>query len=144
MIENNSYNDKDIKQEIIEHVGKPFSLLKRIRMRGNSSPRFRITDASEKISEILAKNRNMINYCNMELRQGGIIVGFRSVLETYTWSIPYYKLSIHSTGKRYTIYSDTEFIRIENDHKSSVNTNFIKKLRSHQKDFLGKSMIDYP
>lgn len=143
MIKNTSYNDKDIRQEINEHVGKPYSLIKRIGMRGNGSPRFRIVDASDKIGEILARNKNMINYCNMELRNGGIVVGFRSILETYSWSIPYYKLSIHSTGKKYTIYSDTEFITIENDHKSDINRSFMKKLRSLQSQFMDGTSIDY-
>lgn len=143
MIKNTSYNDKEIRQEINAHVGKPFGLIKRISMRGNGSPRFRIVEASNQISEILAKNRNMINYCNMELREGGVVVGFRSILETYSWSIPYYKLSIHSTGKRFRIYSDTEYISIENDHKSDVNRSFMKKLRSLQRQFMNGSCIDY-
>lgn len=144
MIKNTSYNDKEKRQEINAHVGEPFSLFKRIGMRGNGSPRFRIVDASEKISEILAKNKNMINYCNIELRNGGIVVGFRSILETYSWSIPYYKLSIHSTGKRYTVHSDTEFVTIENDHRSDVNRSFMKKLRSLQSQFMDGTYIDYP
>ncbi len=144
MIKNTSYNDKEIRQEINEYVGKPYSLIKRLTMRGNGSPRFRITDASDKISEILSKNRNMINYCNMELREGGIVMGFRSILETYSWSIPYYKLSIHSTGKKYTIYSDTEHVTIENDHRSDVNRAFMKKLRSLQSQYMNGSYIDYP
>jgi hypothetical protein len=144
MIRNTSYNDKEIRQEMNEYVGKPFSLIKRFRIRGNGSPRFRIVDASEKINEILARNKNMINYCNMELREGGVVVGFRSILETYSWSIPYYKLSIHSTGKKYTVYSDTEHITIENDHRSEVNRSFMKKLRSLQSQFMDGSYIDYP
>jgi len=144
MIKNTSYNDKEIRQEINEHVGKPFGLMKRITLRGNGSPRFRIVNASDQISALLAKNKNMINYCNMELREGGIVVGFRSILETYSWSIPYYKLSIHSTGKRYTIYSGTEHISIENDHRSDVNRLFMKKLRSLQSQYMDGSYIDYP
>jgi len=141
MIYNVSYNDKETREKINDLVGSPIPLLKRIKMGGNGSPRFRILEASEAISEKISRT-NMINYCNIELREGGIVVGFRSHQENYAWTIPYYKLSIHSTGKRYILYHDTEFIKIENDHKSGVNAAFLKKLRTLQHQFMGNSYID--
>jgi hypothetical protein len=144
MINNISYNNKETTASIDEHVGKPFGIRQRIRLGGIGSPRFRITDASPSIREKISNNNNMINYCNIELRPEGIVLGFRALLETYAWSIPYYKLSIHSIGKRYILYSDTEFIKIENDHSGSTNASFMRKLRGLQTAYLGDSYIDYP
>lgn len=142
MIHNVSHNDKETRELINKQVGKPFLLAKRLKMGGNGSPRFRIVEASASIADRIART-NMINYCNIELREGGIIVGFRTHQEVYSWAIPFYKLSIHSTGKRYTLYYDTEYVRLENDHPSSVNTTFMTKLRKLQSQFLGDTFIDY-
>jgi hypothetical protein len=144
MINNVSYNDKDIRKAINDHVGKPFGFRSRYRMKGIGSPRFTIIDASEAIQEKLANNNNMINYCNIELRPEGIIVGFRALLETYAWSIPYYKLNVHSVGRQYILYSEKDFVKIENNHSDSTNQSFMRKMRSYQVEYLGDSFIDFP
>ena len=144
MINNISYNDKEITAAINEHIGKPYGIRTRLKMGGIGSPRFRITDASPALQVILARNNSNIRYCNIELRKGGILVGLRAMLQTYAWTIPYYKLSIHSIGKQYILYSEKDFIKIENDHTDSSNRSFMRKLRSMQTGFLGDSYIDYP
>ena len=138
MISNISHNDKEVWDAIHDHVGRPYKFMQRIRMGGIGSPRFRIIGSSLEIAELL-KNTNQTNFCNIEIRSEGIVVGFRSLQEVYAWSTPYYKLSIHSTGKQYTIYHDTVFIQIENEHTSRVNQQFFNKLREVQKKSLGSN-----
>ena len=53
-----------------------------------------INSASIDIHNLLILDQN-INTCNIELRPKGIIVRFRSLLETYGLIIPYYKLKIY-------------------------------------------------
>ena len=67
------------------------------------------------------------NHCNIELRTKGIIIYFRSLLETYGLAIPYYKLVVFKvTEKEYTFNVDSKFLKIkvksENDHS------FIRKI----------------
>jgi hypothetical protein len=54
-----------------------------------------------------------INSCNVELRPKGIIVRFRSLLETYGLIIPYFKLKLYK-GKshEYSIYLDQYFVKV--------------------------------
>ncbi len=144
MINNISYTDKEITAAINQHVGKPYGWRTRLRLGGIGSPRFRITDASPAILERLSKNNSNINYCNIELRSGGVLIGFRAMLQTYAWTIPYYKLSLHSIGNQYILYSEKDHIKIENHHQESSNQSFMRKLRSLQTDFLGDTYIDYP
>ena len=72
-----------------------------------------ITQASIDIHNLLVLDQNR-NTCNIELRPKGIIVRFRSLLETYALVIPYYKLNIYK-GKadEYSVYKDQYFIKVQ-------------------------------
>jgi hypothetical protein len=60
-----------------------------------------------------------INQCNIELRPRGLIVHFRSLLETYGLVIPYFKLKVYKgKAEEYSIYMDKHFIKVLADNKS--------------------------
>lgn len=112
MLVNISYNDRDLTDRIHEEVGKPFNLRERIRHKGIGSPKLFITSSSLDIHNLLVLDQN-INTCNIELRPRGIIVRFRSILETFALVIPYYKLSLYKgKSEEYSIYKDHNFIKI--------------------------------
>ena len=61
------------------------------------------------------------------MRPKGIIIRFRSLLETYGLVVPFYKLKLYKgKANQYSIYNDSTFIKIEvkkiDDHA------FFKKL----------------
>lgn len=119
MLLNISYNDRDIQQKVNESVGRSFSIIQRIKMKGAGSPKMRVQEASEEIQELLDFDNN-INTCSIELRPKGVIIHFRSILETYGVVIPYYKLTIYKTdAKHYTIYSGEHRIRVTM-HKAPI------------------------
>jgi hypothetical protein len=91
MLVNISYNEPKIRNTIDELIGKPFTLRERWSMGGIGSGKLMITHTSIDIHNLLILDQN-INQCNVELRPKGIIVHFRSLLETYGLVIPYYKL----------------------------------------------------
>lgn len=112
MLVNISYKDRELTDRIHEEVGKPFNLRERIRQKGIGSPKLLITSSSMDIHNLLVLDQN-INTCNIELRPRGIIVRFRSILETFALIIPYYKLSLYKgKSEEYSIYKDHNFIRI--------------------------------
>ena len=92
MLYNVSYNDKKITRKIDEELGKPFTLKERFQLGGIGSPKLHITEASMEIQNLLILDNNL-NTCNIEMRPKGIILRFRSLLETYGLIIPYYKLT---------------------------------------------------
>ena len=93
MLLNVSYNDPKIEQTITDLVGKPFNLRDRIKFSGVGSPKLQIVSSSPKIANLLLLDNNL-DVCNIEIRPKGIIVRFRSLLETYAMVIPFYKLSV--------------------------------------------------
>ena len=126
MVKNLSYNSKKTKTLLFEMVGRPLSLIERFKLRGIGSNKLVITDASKEIVDLLRLDNN-INYCNIEIRKNGIIIRFRSLLETYGLIIPFYKLVIYKgDSKIYSFYKDNHYIKflVDNNHTSF----FIKKV----------------
>lgn len=126
MIKNLSYNSKKNKAVLFELVGRPLSLIERFKLRGIGSNKLIITDASKEIVELLRLDNN-INYCNIEIRKNGIVIRFRSLLETFGLIIPYYKLVIYKgESKIYSFYKDQHFVKfLVNNKNSSL---FVKKV----------------
>jgi hypothetical protein len=93
MLRNVSYNNSIIKSEINDLLGKPFTIFERIKLGGVGSPKYFILQTDIKITNLLNLDNNT-NQCNIELRPKGIIISFRSLLETYGLVIPYYKLKL--------------------------------------------------
>ena len=126
MLVNVSYNNKVTRRKIDAELGKPFTLSQRIKMRGIGSPKLIITEASIQINNLLLLDNNR-DVCNVEMRPKGIIVGFRSLLESYGLIIPYYKLTIYKgRAQEYSIYKDDYFIKIEAKEKATHT--FMNKL----------------
>ena len=127
MIRNVSYNNKEIKKEINDLVGRPFGLMDKLRNRIFGSQRFLIISCSSEIENLLRLDNNL-DHCNIELRSKGIIVRFRSILNTYGWVVPYYKLSIYKSSGHYAFYGDEQFIRIRPAHNEPFDRSFFQKL----------------
>ncbi len=140
MLLNVSYNDKNVTKKINDALGKPFTLRERIRLGGIGSPRLEITQASTAISNLLILDNNA-DCCNIEMRPGGIIVGFRSLLESYALVIPYYKLTIYKGDLGiYSVYRDHYFVKVKADTKAVQK--FFRKLLDYKADNAPTSIED--
>ncbi len=63
------------------------------------------------------------------MRPKGIIVGFRSLLESYALVIPYYKLSLYKgRAEEYSIYKDDYFVKILARSKDKGIHRFMNKV----------------
>ena len=130
MLLNISYNDPTVKRQIEKTVGRPFSLKQRWKLGGIGSQKLVINSASIDIHNLLILDNNLKS-CNLELRPLGIIVHFRSLLETYGLIIPYYKLKLYKgKAKEYSLYIDQYYIKIFVDSKK--NHAFLKKVGSQK------------
>jgi hypothetical protein len=140
MLVNISYNNRKITEKVDEQVGKPFPLKERWAIGGIGSPKLFITETSLEIRNLLILDNNL-DSCNIEMRPKGIIVRFRSLLETYALIIPYYKLSIYKGDFAvYSIYRDHYFIKVRSDTKAIQK--FFKKLLDYKADNTPKSIGD--
>lgn len=128
MLLNVSYNNPEVKRKIDEAVGNPFTLRERFRQGGIGLGHLVITSSSIQIQNLLALDKYR-NKCNIELRPEGIIVGFRSLLESYALVIPYWKLTLYKgRAQEYSIHKDNYFIKIEAKAKDKKIHTFIKRI----------------
>ncbi|MEH6678998.1 MAG: hypothetical protein V7724_00550 [Sediminicola sp.] len=140
MLVNVSYNNKDITRKVDHAVGKPFTLKERFAMGGIGSPKLSIVDSSPGIRDLLLLDNNL-DSCNIELRPKGIIVRFRSLLETFALVVPYYKLAVYKGDMAvYSIHSEHRFIKITSDTKAIQN--FFRKMLDHKADNAPTSLED--
>lgn len=114
-------------QQINELVGKPFSLIENIRLKGIGSPRLNIIKSSAKITSILNRN-NSTKFCSIELRPKGIIIGFQSQLEVYALVMPFYKLVVFKPGNSITFHIDEHFISVDCAKNYSKIASFLAKI----------------
>ncbi len=130
MLLNVSYNEPDINEKIEKAVGKPFSLRERWSKGGIGSSKLVISKTSIDIHNLLILDNNR-NTCNIELRPKGIIIRFRSLLETYALVIPYYKLTFYKgKAQEYSIYKDEQFVKVVADTRSTFK--FFSKLSAEK------------
>ncbi|MAV17709.1 MAG: hypothetical protein CML27_00050 [Rhizobiales bacterium] len=130
MLLNVSYNDPKIKEKIDTAVGKPFTLKERWAKGGVGSSKLIISQTSIEIHNLLVLDNNR-NTCNIELRPKGIILRFRSLLETYALVIPYYKLTLYKgKAQEYSIYKDKQFVKVVADTKATFK--FFSKISAEK------------
>ena len=130
MLANVSYNNKAQRESIDMLVGKPFTLVNRLKLGGVGSPKLHVVSTSKEIDSLFVLDHND-NTCNIELRPNGIILRFRSLLETYGLIIPYYKLTIFKgTGEAYSIHMEHHKVGIS--AKSKNVRDFFKKIQQQK------------
>lgn len=136
MLLNVSYNNPEVKRKIDTEVGPPFTIRERLKMKGIGSSKLSITSTSVEIRNLLILD-SYINTCNIEMRPEGIIIGFRSLLESYALIIPYYKLSLYKgKAEEYSIYRDHYFIKIRAKANDKSTHKFIKKIMDYKAENL--------
>lgn len=133
-----TYSNDEITQEIDALVGKSFSFMDRLKMRGIGSKRMMIDSVSKDFMMYL-NTVSDINYANISLRPNGIIVYINKGLKNFAWPIVYYKLSVYNT-QTFGIYADGNFIKFKKNVLYNENRYFIGKLLEKRIDYLSKNI----
>lgn len=126
MILDTTYKNKENTLLITDLVGKPFSFIESIKMKRIGSKRMVIEDVSSNLKSCL-NTISDINYGNIELRPGGILIHINKGLKKFTWAIPYYHLVIYKTNGT-SIHAQGHFIHFKNNKNLKENKNFINKM----------------
>lgn len=141
MIFNTTYKNEDYDIESAAFIGKPFSLMQRIKQGGIGSSRLVIQKISSNLN--LSKLKfSEIDYANIELRPKGIIIHFTKKLERFSWIIPYYRLVIYNT-QSYSIHANGNFIKFFKNKNYYENKKFIDKMVVLKNNFLNLEYYDY-
>jgi hypothetical protein len=133
MLLETTYSNKENKEIINDLVGKPFSLIQSIRLRGVGSKRMIVDEVSPNLTNIINKVSD-INYANIELRPKGILIMINKGLRNFTWVIPYYHLVIYKTNGS-SIHAQGRFIHFKNNKTFKENKSFFDKLMDEKIKF---------
>ena len=126
MIYNTTHTNKEAKAMFNDLLGKPFSFLESIKMKGTGSKRMMI----DKVSPSFLKYMNSvsdINYGNIELRKKGILLHINKGLQNFSWAIPFYQLHTYKTSG-FSIHAQGNFVRFKNNKLLKENKKFLDKI----------------
>lgn len=126
MILDSTHTNKEHKNIINDLVGKPYSFFESLRMGGVGSKRMIIEDVSPNMKHYLNLVSD-INYANIEMRPGGIIIYINKGLKNFTWIIPFYQLVIYKTNGT-SIHAQGKFIQFRYSKTFKENKLFFDKL----------------
>ena len=126
MILETTYSSRENQQMINDLVGKQFSFLQMIKMKGVGSKRMIIEEVSPNMTQYLNQGSDL-NYANIEMRPMGILVRINKGLKNFAWVIPYYQLVIYKTNGA-SIHAQGKFISFRNNKTFKENKSFFKKL----------------
>lgn len=116
-------------------VGPGFSFMDRLKMGGIGTSKLQIVEATDEIHKLLHHTQDA-NYCYLECRPKGLIVGFNSSLKVFVWLIPYYALSVYNNSGQLTIYGPKNSIKLIAPFNGSIDKKFIKKILSIKAQYL--------
>ena len=133
MILDTTYKNKEHDEIINDLVGKPFTFLQSIKMRGIGSKRMIIEDVSPNMKMYINTFAD-VNYANIELRPFGILIRINKGLKNFTWVIPYYQLVIYKTNGS-SIHAQGKFIHFRNNMTFKENKSFFNKLMDKKIEF---------
>lgn len=126
MILDSTYTNKENTSLINDLVGRPFSLIESFKMKGIGSKRMIIDDVSTNLKPYINLVSD-INYANIELRKGGILVFINKGLKNFTWVIPYYHLVLYKTNGA-SIHAQGRYIHFKYNNTFKENKGFFGKL----------------
>ncbi|WP_179352454.1 hypothetical protein [Winogradskyella vidalii] len=126
MILNTTHYNSEHKTIIADLIGRPFSLVQKLRLKGIGSKRMIIDDVSPNMSSLMNKVSDT-NYANIEIRPKGILIMINKGLKNFTWIIPFYQLVIYKTNGS-SIHAQGRFVHFRNSKTFKENKKFFNKL----------------
>lgn len=134
MVFDTTYKNENFNDESAILVGKKFSLLERMKLKGIGSSRMIIKEISSKLNLGTLKYSET-DYGNIEIRPKGVIIHYTRKLERFSWVVPYYQLVIYNT-QFFSIHANGNYIQFLKNNNYIANKKFINKIVQLKNDSL--------
>ena len=125
MIINSHRLKKKDSKKLNEFIGKPFSVLKKIRFKGVKSKKIKIQEVSPNLRQYIEEAKT--TYGHIELRPKGILIRVNKGLQQLIWAIPYYQLYVYKTPGL-NIHAQGKYILFEHDSIKPKTLSIEKKM----------------
>lgn len=133
MLLETTHYEKEHKELINDLVGKPFSFIKSLKLRGIGSSRMIVDEVSPNMQHLINAVSDL-NYANIEMRPQGILVHITKGLRNFTWVIPFYHLVLYKVNGS-SIHAQGKYIHFRNDNLFKSNKRFFEKLMDAKIEF---------
>lgn len=125
ILETTHYN-REHKPLLTDLVGRSFTLLESLKMKGVGCKRMIIEEVSPNMQTYM-NTVSDINYANIELRKNGILIFINKGLQKFTWAIPYFQLVIYKTNGA-SIHAQGKYIHFKDTKTFKENRGFFRKM----------------
>ena len=125
-IYNISYRDKEQDKLINLELGRPYSILDKIKIGGVGSRRMVLEGFSSEVKSLKSKVSGL-QYGSIEIRPKGIILHINRGLDVFAWTIPFYHLSIFN-GNSLKIHGGADYVQFVKEKSWEENRGFFERL----------------
>ncbi|RTE53347.1 hypothetical protein EHW67_09970 [Arenibacter aquaticus] len=136
MVLDTSNKNKNIVLLINDLVGKPYSFIQLLKMKGSFSKKMIIADASVYMGLYLNK-ANTVTLADIELRPLGVLIRIFKGIKTFTWVVPFYQLVLYKKDCN-SIHAHGRFLRFKKDHIFEKNKAYFHKLLNQKATYESK------
>ncbi|CAI8281753.1 MAG: Uncharacterised protein [Owenweeksia sp. TMED14] len=130
---NLSYKNDEADELINTEVGRSYTLFKKLRLGGVGSRRMIVEDFSENLNHLKLQVSGL-QYGSIEIRPKGILVHINLGLDTYAWTIPFFRLSVFN-GDFFTIHGNGDYIQFNKEKSWKENHTFLQKIIHLKSEF---------
>ena len=128
-----THPSKQVKEHVLNTVGKSFGFFQRFKMKGVGSSRLIIANYSEHF-EMFFEDKLNVNYASIELRPKGILVHFYKDQSHLAWLIPYFRLNYYHT-ETHGVYANGKFLLFHKEFLKVRYDEFFKKMAHQHHEF---------
>ncbi len=125
-----------------KQLGKPYSLIQKIKGVGGGSGRMMIASLSEKLQSTKPQF-DEIDYANIEWMPKGILVHYTNRLDRFTWIVPFHQLVIYNSSY-YSIHANGHRMQLHKNKKYQENKKYLDKVIDAKNAYLGLEYYDKP
>lgn len=133
MIIETTHTDKIQNELINDLVGKPYTLIQTIKLKGIICNGLLIDEVSPNLNEYLNEESDL-NFANVELRPYGIIIKINKGVKNYSWVIPFFQLVMYKVNG-FSIHSQGRYIHFKKNKTLKNSKAFYHKILNQKIQF---------
>ena len=119
-------------KKLNDFIGRSFSVLTKIRLKGVKSKKIKIEEVSPNLRPYITEIETA--YGHIELRPKGIVIRVNKGLQQLIWAIPYYQLYVYKTPGL-NIHAQGRYILFEHNSKTKETLPIEEKMMLQKRNF---------
>jgi hypothetical protein len=137
MIADTTYFKEEVRDEINDKLGKPFTFRDIIKLGAIGSSRMVVDECSPAFYEWVNSNQDLTQ-ASIELRPKGILVVLAKNYHNMSWAIPYHLLAVFKTNVL-SLHAEGHYLKLK--LRQGQNKKFLFKMMDQRVKYLGDGQV---